>query len=99
MNAHQYLGNTVVGTAVFQICTLIGHVNSMNPRVELARSRRQACERRSETIDAIKFNRSWMVSRERTSWSDSAGQFPRPQVSSELYAKVVETFGQQACSN
>lgn len=95
---NQYLRNTVVGTAVFQICTLIAarefdEVYEWNSHE--AGAKRANVDQK--TIDAIKFNRPLDGLPEKEALVVRFGRaiFRDHKVPSELYAKVVETFGQQ----
>ena len=95
---NQYLRNTVVGTAVFQICTLIAAREFDEPyewNSHEAGAKRANVDQK--TIDAIKFNRSLDGLPEKEALVVRFGRaiFHDRKVSSELYAKVVETFGQQ----
>jgi len=95
---NQYLRNTVVGTAVFQICTLIA-AREFDEAYEW--NSHEAGARRAnvdqKTIDAIKFNRPLDGLPEKEALVVRFGRaiFHDRKVSSDLYAKVVETFGQQ----
>jgi 4-carboxymuconolactone decarboxylase len=95
---NQYLRNTVVGTAVFQICTLIAAREFDEPyewNSHEAGAKRANVDQK--TIDAIKFNRSLDGLPEKEALVVRFGRaiFHDRKVSSELYAKVVEAFGQQ----
>jgi 4-carboxymuconolactone decarboxylase len=95
---NQYLRNTVVGTAVFQICTLIA-AREFDEAYEW-NSHEAGAKRANvdqKTIDAIKFNRPLDGVAEKDALVIRFGRaiFHDHKVSSELYAKVVETFGQQ----
>jgi 4-carboxymuconolactone decarboxylase len=95
---NQYLRNTVVGPAVFQICTLIA-AREFDENYEWASH--EAGARRAnvdqKTIDAIKFNRGLDGLPEKDALVIRFGRaiFHDRKVSSELYAQVVKTFGQQ----
>jgi 4-carboxymuconolactone decarboxylase len=95
---NQYLRNTIVGTAVFQICTLIA-AREFDEGYEW--NSHEAGARRAnvdqKTIDAIKFNRPLDGLPEKEALVVRFGRalFHDRKVSSDLYAKVVETFGQQ----
>jgi len=95
---NQYLRNTVVGTAVFQICTLIA-AREFDEAYEW-NSHETGAKRANvdqKTIDAIKFNRPLDGVPEKDALVIRFGRaiFHDHKVSSELYAKVVEAFGQQ----
>ena len=95
---NQYLRNTVVGPAMFQICTLIA-AREFDEAYEWnsheAGARRAKVDQR--TIDAIKFNRPLDGLPEKEALVVRFGRaiFHDRKVPSELYAKVIETFGQQ----
>lgn len=95
---NQYLRNTVVGPAMFQICTLIA-AREFDEHYEW--NSHEAGARRAnvdqKTIDAIKFNRPLDGLPEKEALVVRFGRaiFHDRRVPSELYAKVVETFGQQ----
>jgi 4-carboxymuconolactone decarboxylase len=95
---NQYLRNTVVGTAVFQICTLIA-AREFDEAYEW-NSHETGARRANvdqKTIDAIKFNRPLDGLPEKEALVVRFGRaiFHDRKVPSDLYAKVVETFGQQ----
>jgi len=95
---NQYLRNTVVGPAMFQICTLIA-AREFDEAYEW--NSHEAGARRAnvdqKTIDAIKFNRPLDGLPEKEALVVRFGRaiFHDRKVSSDLYAKVVETFGRQ----
>ncbi len=95
---NQYLRNTVVGPAMFQICTLIA-AREFDEKYEW--NSHEAGARRAnvdqKTIDAIKFNRPLDGLPEKDALVIRFGRaiFRDHTVSPELYAKVVETFGRQ----
>ena len=95
---NQYLRNTVVGPAMFQICTLIA-AREFDEAYEW--NSHEAGARRAnvdqKTIDAIKFNRPLDGVPEKDALVIRFGRaiFHDHKVSPELYAKVVEVFGQQ----
>lgn len=95
---NQYLRNTVVGPAMFQICTLIA-AREFDENYEW--NSHEGGARRAnvdqKTIDAIKFNRGVDGLPEKDALVISFGRalFRDHKVSSELYAQVVKTFGQQ----
>lgn len=95
---NQYLRNPVVGTAMYQLCTLIA-AREFDETYEWnsheAGARRANVDQKS--IDAIKFNRPLDGVPERDALVIRFGRaiFHDRKVSSELYAKVVEAFGQQ----
>ncbi|MBZ5633421.1 MAG: hypothetical protein LAO55_09880 [Acidobacteriia bacterium] len=95
---NQYLRNTVVGTAVFQICTLIA-AREFDEAYEW-NSHETGAKRANvdqKTIDAIKFNRPLDGVPEKDALVIRFGRaiFHDRKVSPELYAQVVEAFGQQ----
>lgn len=95
---NQYLRNPVVGTAMYQLCTLIAAREFDEPyewNSHEAGARRANVDQK--TIDAIKFNRALDGVPERDALVIRFGRaiFHDRKVSSELYAKVVEAFGQQ----
>ncbi len=95
---NQYLRNTVVGPAMFQICTLIA-AREFDEKYEW--NSHEAGARRAnvdqKTIEAIKFNRPLDGLPEKDALVIRFGRaiFRDHTVSPELYAKVVETFGRQ----
>jgi len=95
---NQYLRNTVVGPAVFQICTLIA-AREFDENYEW--TAHEAGAKRAnvdqKTIDAIKFGRSLEGVPEKDDLVIRFGRalFHDRKVSPELYAQVVKTFGQQ----
>jgi 4-carboxymuconolactone decarboxylase len=95
---NQYLRNTVVGPAVFQICTLIA-AREFDENYEW--TAHEAGAKRAnvdqKTIDAIKFGRSLEGVPEKDALVIRFGRalFHDRKVSPELYAQVVKTFGQQ----
>ncbi|MCU1334647.1 MAG: carboxymuconolactone decarboxylase [Bryobacterales bacterium] len=95
---NQYLRNTVVGPAVFQICTLIA-AREFDENYEWT-SHEAGAKRANvdqKTIDAIKFNRPLDGLPEKDALVIRFGRaiFHDRNVSPELYAKVVDTFGKQ----
>jgi 4-carboxymuconolactone decarboxylase len=95
---NQYLRNPVVGTAMYQICTLIAAREFDEPyewNSHEAGARRANVD--PKTIEAIKFNRSLDGLPEKDALVVRFGRaiFQDRKVSPEPYAKVVETFGQQ----
>ena len=95
---NQYLRNTVVGTAMYQICTLIA-AREFDENYEW-NSHEAGAKRANvdqKTIDAIKFNRPLDGLPEKDALVVRFGRaiFQDRKVSPELYAKVVEVFGQQ----
>ncbi|PWU07149.1 MAG: hypothetical protein C5B51_10655 [Terriglobia bacterium] len=95
---NQYLRNTVVGPAMFQICTLIA-AREFDEKYEW--TAHEAGARRAnvdpKTIDAIRYSRGFDGLPEKDALVIRFGRalLREHQVSPELYAKVVETFGQQ----
>jgi 4-carboxymuconolactone decarboxylase len=95
---NQYLRNTVVGPAMFQICTLVA-AREFDETYEW--TSHEAGAKRSnvdmKTIDAIRFNRPLDGLPEKDALVIRFGRalFRDHKVSPELYAKVVEVFGQQ----
>ena len=95
---NQYLRNTVVGPAVFQICTLIA-AREFDENYEW--TAHEAGAKRAnvdqKTIDAIKFGRGLEGLPEKDALVVRFGRaiFHDRKVGSELYAQVVKTFGQQ----
>jgi 4-carboxymuconolactone decarboxylase len=93
-----YLRNTVVGSAMFQICALIA-AREFNENYEWtaheAGARRAMVD--SKTIDAIRFNRELdgLPERDALVIRFGRGLLREHAVSPELYAKVVEVFGKQ----
>jgi len=95
---NKYLRNPVVGTAMYQLCTLIAAREFDEPyewNSHEAGARRANVDQK--TIDAIKFNRGLDGVPEKEALVVRFGRaiFQDRRVPSELYAKVVETFGQQ----
>jgi len=95
---NQYLRNTVVGPAVFQICTLIA-AREFDEIYEW-NSHEGGAKRANvdqKTIDAIKFRRPLDGVPEKDALVIRFGRaiFHDHKVSPELYAQVVETFGRQ----
>ncbi len=95
---NQYLRNTVVGPAMFQICTLIA-AREFDETYEWT-SHEAGAKRANvdmKTIDAIRFNRSLNGLPEKDALVIRFGRalFRDHKVSPQLYAKVVEVFGQQ----
>jgi 4-carboxymuconolactone decarboxylase len=95
---NKYLRNSVVGTAMYQICTLIAAREFDEPyewNSHEAGAKRANVDQK--TIDAIKFNRPLDGVPEKEALVVRFGRaiFQDHKVSPELYAKVVETFGQQ----
>ena len=95
---NKYLRNAVVGTAMYQLCTLIAAREFDEPyewNSHEAGAKRANVDQK--TIDAIKFNRPLDGVPEKEALVVRFGRaiFQDRKVSSELYAKVVETFGQQ----
>jgi hypothetical protein len=97
-NLNKYLRNTVVGSAFFQICTLIA-AREFDETYEWtsheAGAKRSNVE--ANTIDAIRFNRPVEGLPEKDALVIRFGRalFRDHKVSPELYAKVVEVFGKQ----
>lgn len=95
---NQYLRNTVVGTAVFQICTLIA-AREFDENYEWTAHEAGAkwAMVDQKTIDAIKFGRSLEGLPEKDALVVQFGRalFHDRKVSPELYAKVVNVFGKQ----
>jgi 4-carboxymuconolactone decarboxylase len=95
---NQYLRNTIVGPAVFQICSLIA-AREFDENYEW--TAHEAAAKRSnvdqKTIDAVKFNRGLEGVPEKDALVIRFGRalFRDRKVSSELYARVVEAFGKQ----
>lgn len=95
---NQYLRNTVVGPAMFQICTLIA-AREFDENYEWnsheTGARRAGVDQR--TIDAIKFNRGVEGLPEKDALVIRFGRaiFRDHKVPSDLYAEVVKTFGRQ----
>ena len=95
---NQYLRNTVVGPAMFQICTLIA-AREFDEHYEW--NSHEGGARRAnvdqKTIDAIKFNRPLDGVPEKDALVIRFGRaiFRDHKVSPELYAQVVESFGRQ----
>ncbi|MBZ5673073.1 MAG: hypothetical protein LAP61_02400 [Acidobacteriia bacterium] len=95
---NKYLRNTVVGTAMYQICTLIA-AREFDENYEW-NSHEAGAKRANvdqKTIDAIKFNRPLDGLPEKDALVVRFGRaiFQDRKVSPELYAKVIEVFGQQ----
>jgi hypothetical protein len=95
---NQYLRNTVVGPAVFQICTLIA-AREFDENYEWT-SHEAGAKRANvdqKTIDAIKFNRPLDGLPEKDTLVIRFGRaiFHDRKVSPELYAKIVDVFGKQ----
>lgn len=95
---NQYLRNTVVGPAMFQVCTLIA-AREFDETYEWT-SHEAGAKRVNvdmKTIDAIRFNRPLDGLPEKDALVIRFGRalFRDHKVSPELYAKVVEVFGQQ----
>jgi 4-carboxymuconolactone decarboxylase len=95
---NQYLRTSVVGTAMYQLCTLIAAREFDEPyewNSHEAGAKRANVDQK--TIDAIKFNRPLVGLPEKEALVVRFGRaiFQDRKVPSELYAKVVETFGQQ----
>ena len=95
---NKYLRNSVVGTAMYQLCTLIAAREFDEPyewNSHEAGARRANVDQK--TIDAIKFNRPLDGLPEKEALVVRFGRaiFQDRKVPSELYAKVVETFGEQ----
>jgi len=95
---NKYLRNTVVGTAMYQICTLVA-AREFDENYEW-NSHEAGAKRANvdqKTIDAIKFNRPLDGLPEKEALVVRFGRaiFQDRKVSPELYAKVVEVFGQQ----
>jgi len=95
---NQYLRNTVVGPAMFQICTLIA-AREFDEHYEW--NSHEAGARRAnvdpKTIDAIKFNRPLDGLPEKEALVVRFGRalFRDHKVSPDLYAAVVDVFGRQ----
>jgi 4-carboxymuconolactone decarboxylase len=95
---NQYLRNTVVGPAMFQLCTLIA-AREFDEHYEWnsheAGARRANVEQK--TIDAIKFNRPLDGLPEKDALVIRLGRalFRDHSVSPELYARIVDVFGRQ----
>jgi len=97
-NLNQYLRKTVVGPAIFQICTLIA-AREFDENYEWT-SHEAGAKRANvdmKTIDAIRFNRGLEGLPEKEALVVRFGRalFREHRVSSELYAQVVEVFGKQ----
>ena len=95
---NQYLRSPVVGTAMYQLCTLIAAREFDEPyewNSHEGGARRANVDQKS--IDAIKFNRPLDGVPERDALVIRFGRaiFQDRKVPSDLYAKVVEAFGQQ----
>ncbi len=95
---NQYLRTSVVGTAMYQLCTLIAAREFDEPyewNSHEAGAKRANVDQK--TIDAVKFNRPLDGLPEKEALVVRFGRaiFQDRKVPSELYAKVVETFGQQ----
>ena len=95
---NQYLRNTVVGPAIFQICTLIA-AREFDENYEWT-SHEAGAKRANvdqKTIDAIKFGRGLDGLPEKEALVVRFGRalFHDHKVSPELYSQVVKTFGQQ----
>jgi 4-carboxymuconolactone decarboxylase len=95
---NQYLRNTVVGPAMFQICTLIA-AREFDENYEWTahESGAKRVNVDPKTIDAIRFNRPLDGLPEKDALVISFGRalFHEHAVSPELYAKVVDVFGKQ----
>ena len=95
---NQYLRNTVVGPAVFQICALIA-AREFNENYEW--TAHEAGAKRAmvdmQTIDAIRFNRGLdgLPEKDALVIRFGRGLLREHAVSPELYAKVVAVFGKQ----
>jgi 4-carboxymuconolactone decarboxylase len=95
---NKYLRDTVVGPAMFQICTLIA-AREFDETYEWT-SHEAGAKRANvdmKTIDTIRFNRPVDGLPEKDGLVIRFGRalFRDHKVSPELYAKVVEVFGQQ----
>jgi 4-carboxymuconolactone decarboxylase len=95
---NKYLRNPVVGTAMYQLCTLIAAREFDEPyewNSHEAGAKRANVDQK--TIDAIKFNRPLDGLPEKDALVVRFGRaiFQDHKVRPELYAKVVEVFGQQ----
>ena len=95
---NQYLRNPVIGTAMYQLCTLIAAREFDEPyewNSHEGDAKRANVDQKS--IDAIKFNRPLDGVPEKDALVIRFGRaiFQDRKVPSELYAKVVEAFGQQ----
>ncbi len=95
---NQYLRGTVVGPAIFQICTLIA-AREFDETYEWT-SHETGAKRANvdmKTIDAIRFNRSLESLPEKDALVIRFGRalFRDHKVSPELYAKIVQVFGKQ----
>jgi 4-carboxymuconolactone decarboxylase len=95
---NKYLRNPVVGTAMYQLCTLIAAREFDEPyewNSHEAGARRANVDQK--TIDAVKFNRQLDGLPEKDALVVRFGRaiFQDHKVSPDLYAKVVEVFGQQ----
>lgn len=95
---NQYLRNTVVGPAVFQICALIA-AREFSENYEW--TAHEAGAKRAmvdmQTIDAIRFNRGLdgLPEKDALVIRFGRGLLREHAVSPELYAKVVAVFGKQ----
>lgn len=95
---NKYLRNPVVGTSMYQLCTLIAAREFDEPyewNSHEAGAKRANVDQK--TIDAIKFNRPLDGLPEKDALVVRFGRaiFQNHRVTPELYAKVVEVFGQQ----
>ena len=95
---NQYLRTSVVGTAMYQLCTLIAAREFDEPyewNSHEAGARRANVDQK--TIDAIKFNRPLDGLPEKEALVVRFGRaiFEDRKVSPELYAQVVDVFGRQ----
>jgi 4-carboxymuconolactone decarboxylase len=95
---NQYVRTSVVGTAMYHLCALIAAREFDEPyewNSHETGARRASVD--PKTIDAVKFNRPLDGVPEKDALVIRFGRaiFQDRKVSPELYAKVVETFGQQ----
>jgi 4-carboxymuconolactone decarboxylase len=95
---NKYLRNPVVGTAMYQLCTLIAAREFDEPyewNSHEAGAKRANVDQK--TIDAIKFNRplDGLPGKDALVVRFGRAIFQDRKVSPELYAKVVEVFGQE----
>ena len=95
---NQYIRKTVVGTAMYQLCSLLAAREYDEPyewNSHEGGAKRAGVDQK--TIDAIKFNKSTDGLPEKEALVVKFGRalLKDHKVSSELYADVVKTFGQQ----
>lgn len=95
---NQYVRTSVVGTAMYHLCALIAAREFDEPyEWNSHETGAQRANVNQKTIDAVKFNRLLDGVPEKDALVIRFGRaiFQDRKVGPELYAKVVETFGQQ----